>query len=78
MNRDTCPLCGGKLLPLRVMPHNVPKEKISLDRMRGEFRVTNNVAQISYPHQWYLGHNKVQLLACDICGHVQVIKEEDE
>lgn len=78
MNRNTCPLCGGKLLPLRVEPHNIPKERFSFDRLRGEVLVSNNFDRVSYPHQWYLGQNKVRLLACDICGHVRAIKEEDE
>lgn len=77
MIQHTCPLCGGTLSALHLSQHRVPKEKWSINFVT-KIIYSSTVAHTFYPHMWRLGNDAVCLYACNDCGHVQAIKEEDE
>lgn len=80
MDQYTCPLCGGKLSPLTIDKHEVPRDKWYA--RPGYTQVFELVSQIVgmmlLPHLFHLGDSPVRLHACERCGYVKAIKHKEE
>ena len=72
-NKFACPLCGDRLVPVKVRSNTVPRDVTNVDfaNQKATVRYDGNV---TYVHQFEIDGASVSLCACDRCGYVKVVK----
>ena len=80
MDQYTCPLCGGKLVPLEVETHNIPRDKWNINLGTGLlYSVIGN--WMRFPHQFRMycvTGEPVDMYTCERCGFVKAIRMKKE